>query len=117
MRTAAIALLAATSALALAACSDDPSPPPAYSCDQSQVAGWTTCVEHGRLDDYGMAYSEWLCTSNGGTWGTAPCPAAGRIASCNMSARGGGTQYWYAGDLAGLAYQCTVNGGTWTTYP
>ncbi len=108
-------------ALALAACSDSSSPPPTYSCDQSQVAPFMTCVEHGPLDEYGMGYSEWYCTSNGGTWGTAPCPTANRIAACEMGQyMGYGTQYYYAGftgDLASVASQCTTYGGTWRTYP
>ncbi len=121
MRSPAIALLAAA-ALGGAAClqGSDP-PPPTYTCDQSQVSGFMTCVEHGPLDEYGMGYSQWLCTRDGGTWGTAPCPTAGRIASCRMGEyMGYGTQYWYAGytgDLAGAESQCTTYGGTWTTYP
>jgi hypothetical protein len=119
MRSPGIVLLA-VAVLALAACSDNPTPPPTYSCDQSQVAGFSTCVEHGPLDEYGMNYSQWLCTQGGGTWGTTPCPAANRIASCKMGAyMGYGTQYYYGGftgDLAFVASQCTMYGGTWTTY-
>jgi hypothetical protein len=121
MRKLTLAVLGA-GALLIAGCSDDPSPPPpTYSCDQSTVPPFLTCVEHGPLDDYGMSYSEWYCTSNDGIWGTAPCPTANRVAACRMGAyMGYGTQYWYDGytdDLASLESGCTMYGGTWITYP
>ncbi len=112
-----LAGLAAAAALSLA-CADDPKPS-RYGCDQSGTAA-LTCVEYGPMAPADVDYARGYCASQGGTFlDNASCPAANRVASCQMpTSMGGSLQIWYAGyaDLASVQAMCTGYGGTWTTY-
>jgi hypothetical protein len=116
--------LAASSGCRTARC--DASGATIASCDISSAG---QCVDFSGLRKTDETTQSELCTSYGGTWGSTPCPTAGRLGSCSLppaQAAGGGLscssgatileRYYPPNETAARAQgQCAnVPGTTWT---